>query len=295
MRAKDNFSQENKMEILKNDQITVIDGSAGRYWWKGQNQRTLLFGLFPRAILDPQRPVTTDDISLPLKNSFIHTGHMSATGREKNWGNPATIDQIFLSNPLDPPDFIDDSIVDQIDEPGRRQPVEIVGNIFSKTNNQNNLINLIDIEDSNGSSNEQQQHQVYQDYSVSIDSFSSTKSLPQVQVNECAGLYMNENFREEQRVEPLIRLGMNGNNRPPRPPIYQPKSPQQKQETAQKCDTPGQVFRSYKEIEKSADVAQRRPIDVDEFLNKVMNDVINDFDNVKLKYSNNNNNNRRLV
>ncbi len=294
MKAKDNFSQENKMEILKSDQITVIDGSAGRYWWKGQNQRTLLFGQFPRAILDPQRPVTTEDISLPLKNSFIHTGHMSATGNQKNWGNPATIDQIFLSNPLSPPDLIDDSNVDQLDD-CRRQPVQIVGNIFSKAENQNNLINLIDIEDSTSSSNEQ--HQAYQDYSVSIDSFSSVKSL-----NPSQGLYMNEDYKEEQQIEQLIKLGMQSNIKPPRPPEYQPKLSQViKLDTKQKLNESIKAYKTYKDNDKSREIVKPQPLNVDDFLNKVMNDVINDFDNVKFKYSNNNSssssimNNRRFV
>lgn len=145
MRAKENFHQEDKLEILKNDQITIIEGAASRHWWKGQNQRTLLFGTFPRAILDPQRQLNSEDISLPLKNSFIHTGHMSAQGTDKNWGHPGTIDEIFLNNPMDPPDLIDDSNSDskfKLDTYNSR-PVEIVPSLLSNpTANQPNLINL---------------------------------------------------------------------------------------------------------------------------------------------------------
>ena len=76
------------MEIEKSDAVTIIDGAADKYWWKGQNNRTLLIGNFPRAILDPQRRVTGEDISLPLKNSFIHCGHMGVGRNEKMWGKP---------------------------------------------------------------------------------------------------------------------------------------------------------------------------------------------------------------
>lgn len=40
------------------------------------------------------------DISKPLKNSFIHTGHGSHRG--KTWGNPENIDEVYLRNPMSP-------------------------------------------------------------------------------------------------------------------------------------------------------------------------------------------------
>lgn len=144
MKAKEDFNQTNKLEIVKDDQIVIIDGVAGRYWWKGQNQRTLQVGLFPRSLLDPQRKLTAEDISLPIKNSFIHTGHMSAQGNQKNWGNPASIDSIFLSNPMDPPDLIEGSNTSLT--PEDTKPVQIVNSILpnqNNNNNNNNLINLI--------------------------------------------------------------------------------------------------------------------------------------------------------
>ena len=84
---------------------------------------------------------------------------------------------------------------------------------------------------------------------------------------------------------------------PPRPPSYNPgiKITTETQE----------LFKTYKQIEaiKSAKSPKilaivappiTRPLNVDDFLDKVMNDVINDFDNVKFKkYSNNNNHNQR--
>ena len=43
------------------------------------------------------------DISKPLKNSFIHTGHGSHRG--KSWGSPSQIDDLYLRNPMTPPDI----------------------------------------------------------------------------------------------------------------------------------------------------------------------------------------------
>lgn len=60
--------------------------------------------IFCRSLLDPQRPTTSDDISKPLKNSFFHTGHGSAFG--ESWGSPAYIDEMYLKNPMEPPDVL---------------------------------------------------------------------------------------------------------------------------------------------------------------------------------------------
>ena len=77
---------------------------ADFYWWKGQNLRTFEIGLFPRCLVDPLRGMASEDISKPLKNSFIHTGHGSPFGR--SWGSPAVIDDVYLNNPMGPPDII---------------------------------------------------------------------------------------------------------------------------------------------------------------------------------------------
>lgn len=45
-----------------------------------------------------------DDISKPLHNSFIHTGHGSAFG--ESCGSPAYIDEMYLKNPMEPPDVL---------------------------------------------------------------------------------------------------------------------------------------------------------------------------------------------
>jgi len=44
--------------------------------------------------------VAGDDISGPLKHSFIHTGHADATG--KLWGDPGLIDEYVLSSRCPP-------------------------------------------------------------------------------------------------------------------------------------------------------------------------------------------------
>ncbi|KAF3420992.1 hypothetical protein E2986_05824 [Frieseomelitta varia] len=45
-----------------------------------------------------------EDISKPLENSFIHTGHGAPFG--KSWGSPIYIDDVYLRNPMEPPDVV---------------------------------------------------------------------------------------------------------------------------------------------------------------------------------------------
>ncbi|XP_076251384.1 activated Cdc42 kinase isoform X1 [Rhynchophorus ferrugineus] len=104
MKALDKQDDPEKLKINEGDEIAIIDGSPELYWWKGQNQRTFEIGLFPRCIVDPMRPKQVEDISKPLDNSFIHTGHGSAFG--ESWGSPSHIDEMYLSNPMDPPDLL---------------------------------------------------------------------------------------------------------------------------------------------------------------------------------------------
>lgn len=51
------------------------------------------------------RPKISEDISKPLQNSFIHTGHGSAFG--DSWGSPSFIDEMYLKNPMEPPDILE--------------------------------------------------------------------------------------------------------------------------------------------------------------------------------------------
>jgi hypothetical protein len=142
MKAKAGFSQESKLEIIEGDAITIIEGSPDRYWWRGQNNRTMLIGHFPRAVLEPKRRLTTQDISKPLKNSFIHTGHMSAKSDEKSWGHPGKIDEIFLKNPLNPPDLLED-----LNEAETNQNELVSCNQTESLADIVNSMNLIDLSD----------------------------------------------------------------------------------------------------------------------------------------------------
>ncbi|XP_060529432.1 activated Cdc42 kinase Ack isoform X2 [Cylas formicarius] len=104
MKALDKQEEPDKLQIKEGDEIAIIDGSAELYWWKGQNQRTFEIGTFPRCIVNPMRPKQPEDISKPLDNSFIHTGHGSPFG--ESWGSPSHIDDMYLKNPMEPPDLI---------------------------------------------------------------------------------------------------------------------------------------------------------------------------------------------
>ncbi|XP_077785741.1 activated CDC42 kinase 1 isoform X2 [Podarcis muralis] len=105
MRALQDFDEPDKLHIEMNDIITVIEGRAENYWWRGQNKRTLKVGQFPRNTVTSVAGLSAHDISQPLKNSFIHTGH-GDTNPQQCWGFPDKIDELYLGNPMDPPDVL---------------------------------------------------------------------------------------------------------------------------------------------------------------------------------------------
>ncbi|XP_053316346.1 activated CDC42 kinase 1 [Spea bombifrons] len=105
MRALQDFQEPDKLNIQINDVITVIEGRAENYWWRGQNKRTLKVGQFPRNAVTSVAGLSAHDISRPLKNSFIHTGH-GDTVPAHCWGYPDRIDELYLGNPMDPPDIL---------------------------------------------------------------------------------------------------------------------------------------------------------------------------------------------
>lgn len=111
MKALTAFEETGKMSIESGDQIAIIDGRPENYWWKGQNQRTFQVAHFPRCLVDPMRRKQPEDISKPLENSFIHTGHGAPFG--KSWGSPVYIDDVYLRNPMDPPDVLVAASADQ--------------------------------------------------------------------------------------------------------------------------------------------------------------------------------------
>uniref|UniRef100_A0A1B6CMD1 Activated CDC42 kinase 1 n=2 Tax=Clastoptera arizonana TaxID=38151 RepID=A0A1B6CMD1_9HEMI len=104
MKALQKFSEPEKLNIEPGDQIAIVDGRSELYWWRGQNLRTFDIGQFPRCLVDPMRRKDQSDISKPLTNSFIHTGHGDPYGQ--SWGSPAEIDEVYLRNPMDPPDIL---------------------------------------------------------------------------------------------------------------------------------------------------------------------------------------------
>uniref|UniRef100_A0A672RYW9 Activated CDC42 kinase 1 n=1 Tax=Sinocyclocheilus grahami TaxID=75366 RepID=A0A672RYW9_SINGR len=105
MRALQDFNEPDKLQIQMNDVITIIEGRAENYWWRGQNKRTLKVGQFPRNTVTSVAGLSAHDISRPLKNSFIHTGH-GDTNPHRCWGFPDRIDDLYLGNPMDPPDVL---------------------------------------------------------------------------------------------------------------------------------------------------------------------------------------------
>ncbi|KAJ3595625.1 hypothetical protein NHX12_004928, partial [Muraenolepis orangiensis] len=105
MSALQDFEEADKLLIQINDVITVIEGRAENYWWRGQNRRTLKLGAFPRHVVTSVTGLSAHDISRPLKNSFIHTGH-GDNDPHRCWGFPDRIDDLYLGNPMDPPDTL---------------------------------------------------------------------------------------------------------------------------------------------------------------------------------------------
>ncbi|XP_072297212.1 tyrosine kinase, non-receptor, 2b isoform X3 [Eucyclogobius newberryi] len=105
MCALQDFEEPDKLLILINDVITIIEGRAENYWWRGQNKRTLKVGQFPRNVVTSVAGLSAHDISRPLKNSFIHTGHGDSNPHHC-WGFPDRIDDLYLGNPMDPPDVL---------------------------------------------------------------------------------------------------------------------------------------------------------------------------------------------
>ncbi|XP_076018355.1 tyrosine kinase, non-receptor, 2b isoform X2 [Genypterus blacodes] len=105
MCALQDFDEPDKLLIQINDVITIIEGRAENYWWRGQNKRTQKVGQFPRNVVTSVAGLSAHDISRPLKNSFIHTGH-GDSNPHRCWGFPDRIDDLYLGNPMDPPDVL---------------------------------------------------------------------------------------------------------------------------------------------------------------------------------------------
>ena len=104
VRSLEPFEEQGKMQIEQGDTIIVIEGKSENFWWKGQNQRSFDIGLFPRKIVQDTQGKKIRDISKPLKNSFIHTGHGSSN-QGRSWGRPEAIDDLYIRSPMQAQDI----------------------------------------------------------------------------------------------------------------------------------------------------------------------------------------------
>ncbi|XP_071502238.1 uncharacterized protein [Diadema antillarum] len=96
------LDEPDKLDFDEGNIITVINGNPEDNWWLGQNIHTHKIGHFPRKLLMPlSGGLTCEDISKPLKHSFIHTGHGDVGGN--SWGRPDMIDETYLI-PMKPQD-----------------------------------------------------------------------------------------------------------------------------------------------------------------------------------------------
>ncbi|EGT34418.1 hypothetical protein CAEBREN_13561 [Caenorhabditis brenneri] len=128
--------QPGTLQLVKGDEVVVVE-NIGQDWF-GQNKKNLQFGTFPRSAVfaqtnhavatasavPPQKVPTaptikvqqtiqptvvpisqkplndrTSRISMPVAGSFIHTGHGDPLGGQ-SWGNPSTIDDLYLKTPV---------------------------------------------------------------------------------------------------------------------------------------------------------------------------------------------------
>ncbi|OQV18500.1 Activated CDC42 kinase 1 [Hypsibius exemplaris] len=106
LKATKSFEEADRLQLNEGDAIFVIDGQPENHWWIGQNKRTFHIGTFPRVITKVLVPSHSNSrISQPLRYSFIHAGH-GDTDPAKTFGNPSAIDDIYLRNPVPPPDLL---------------------------------------------------------------------------------------------------------------------------------------------------------------------------------------------
>lgn len=98
------FSSKKPLIIKPGDKVEVIEGNPECFLWKGQNQRSFEIGYFPRCLMKETSAIgKRKAISKPLKGSLVHAGH---GGIGNTWGHPSHIDELYLKNPLQPPDIM---------------------------------------------------------------------------------------------------------------------------------------------------------------------------------------------
>ncbi|XP_043222779.1 activated CDC42 kinase 1-like [Amphibalanus amphitrite] len=148
MKASRDYHEEGRLEVHTDDELVIIDGKAENFWWKCQSQSSWEIGFLPHQVVEPFRRRNQDDISRPLRNSFIHTGHGSPMGQ--TWGSPAFIDEVYLRNPLEPPDIRDERVT-------RARPIRPVQSSLAKNKRQQKQYNYSKF--SNDWSPEEWQHE----------------------------------------------------------------------------------------------------------------------------------------
>ena len=335
MKAKASFKQDARLDIDVGDLITIIDGKPDQYWWKGQSNKNQRVGLFPRAILDPQRRLSPQDISKPLKNSFIHTGHGSNSSANKSWGSPSKIDEIFLNNPLCPPDLLGD-----IDESEIVAEEPVTAPNSSETLAQIvDSINLIDLSDESQLANEiTVYHPNYFKASNNLipvtptlitsannTSFTTTTTTSTINRPESAPPYINQSYQPNflpnmhnsyyndisLTYAPTNQISSCKSNNPFAQHQAYNNYQNESESSSERSSSNKSVYsgssppvKNYTQIwQKSAapplpplsdtskcqlfDAAftfnSEKNLNVDDLLNKVMNDVIKDFDRIKYK------------
>ncbi|KAK4018367.1 hypothetical protein OUZ56_000428 [Daphnia magna] len=189
-----------KLEVVDGDIIAVIDGRPDFFWWTGQNQRTSEIGIFPRCWTEPLRRRNGDDISVPLRHSFIHTGHGSSIG--PSWGSPATIDEVYLRNPMEPMDIL------KMKDPtsSLESPRRVIGAVKTKT--QFNYFRLNDdlVEPQDGASSPVANPKVKQPTSSTSHEEPLLIDLsPDTPVSSSAAVQTPQPFYQ-QLTEPLVAL-----------------------------------------------------------------------------------------
>ncbi|KAM9335574.1 non-receptor tyrosine-protein kinase TNK1 [Symphorus nematophorus] len=107
VQATRDFAEPRKLALVANDLVTVIDHGLELCEWRGQNQRTLMVGMFPASLTVPSLPPnvttaltsnsgpspasSTTHISTPVKGSLQHTAHGDVKP-ERSWGTPESLD-----------------------------------------------------------------------------------------------------------------------------------------------------------------------------------------------------------
>ncbi|XP_035697157.1 activated CDC42 kinase 1-like [Branchiostoma floridae] len=171
--SKSKDADDGKLPMDTGDIITIIEGRAENYWWRGQNRGTLQIGQFPRNLVVPKSGRVIADISKPLKDSFIHTGHGAGDTKAEQWGHPDHIDEVYLRNPMDPPDLLG---IEEPNSPQKRLPLASRRPVYDEPpENESGEYARLKRQPSNassaGSKKQQQQQQQHQEKSLGKSKF----------------------------------------------------------------------------------------------------------------------------